>query len=233
MLLSPLNRAFRRHGVHLLKLPDAGIGPGSVLDRSGALFQDLLEVEQLWPAAPEIESIDAAFLTDSINFKTSGGGHLGLGVPNIASVRAVLEGSRAVSIEIRGITLRRAVADGKTEHQADWLHRLNGALGDDELGPLIGMMKRRRIGVVGPRTADIVTAAVHVEQLVFTTDGQGGFGLDAAMDKVIPADIDAGFDVSWERSADLVWSTVGVPIAYAPLRYAWHQWRGRFVPAVV
>lgn len=233
MLLAPLRRSFKRHGAYLLGLPSAAVRPGALLDPGGQLFDDLLEVDAIWDGViPVVEQADGRFLVDKTSFSIAGGGELGVGLPRIGSARAVLQGSRVVHVEIRGVTIRRARAEG-IEHAADWIRRLNQHLDDPWLEVSLDLLKRRRAGWPAPRALDLAEATVHVDEIVFTSDAAGDAGLQAEVERALPVDIEAGFDVQWSRSAELVWRAGDVPIAYLPVRYAWAPRRERFVGALI
>lgn len=231
-MLGPVRRNLKRHGAYLLQLPSAAIRPGALLLDGKQLFQDLLEVDALWSRIPVIESSPARFLIDKTRFEVTGGGQLGLGLPQLGSIQAVANGSRTVSVEVRGVSLRRAL-DTQIEHAADWLNRMNQHLVEPELAAAIDLMKRRRAWAPSPRALDLAEATVHVEKLLFRADSAGQVDLDAEIQSAIPADVKAGFEVTWTRSGELSWRAGDVPIGFIPLRYAWSPRKGRFVAARV
>ncbi len=235
MLLGPLKRSFRRHGAYLLQLPSKAVRPGALLSSEGALFQDLLEVDALWNGrnARLGKKASAHFLLDKSSYSIKVGGNFGVGLPQIGSVKAMAKVSQQMHLEIHGISTRRVRVDHKTEHAADWLIRLNEHLDCTELEPALPLLKRRQAYVPWWRDLDLVEATVHVERLSFKSNDKGAIALSGEIEKALPVDLRAGFDMSWSDEGSLSWKAGDIPIGYLPVRYAWSESEGRFVAAKV
>ena len=231
-LLGPLKKSFKRHGAYLFGLPSADLHAGCAIDQRQMLLQDLLEVDDLWPAgAGHAGKVDAHFLLDETSYMVAGGGKVGAGVPQIGSVKMLVRHSRQVHVEIRGVKLQRVEHDGDIVHVMDWLNQLNAHREVFEVAALLRLMRERKLGRPEPRRVDLVEAAVYVDELIFTTASAGEVDVEARVEAALPVDANAGFDVTWDRSGSLTWHASEVPIGFLPVRYAWAPGSNAFVLA--
>lgn len=235
MLLQPLKQALQPHGIRLLRLPSAAVRAGVLLNSLDEPVLDLNDVEGLWEGTPPQPAAPASarLLLDETSHVVDAGVAFGLGLPALASVRAMVRGHSQTKISFRGVHVRRFEHHGRPLLDISWLERFNQHLDLLQLELVLPEMRQRLRWLPSPRKINIVEATVHVAEMVFTVVDGGEVSAAAEVEKALPVDIEAGFDIHWEDRGQLVWTTKDIPLGFLPVRYAWAPYWKKFMLAQV
>ena len=235
-LLRPLYRLLRRHKIYKLALPDSSIRPGALVHpKTGEVLQHLTDLKGssrtfFDPVGPVTlsEPVPADIVLDTFTQKVAVGGGVDVGIANLVSIRAGVEHSDSVTIEIKGLqkVFLQAGVDqvGKPAllEGGDYITLLNQNLKFMSMDVYLPLFKWRRTGWPAARAVDIAVALVYADSISFTFHTNTQADLEAELQVAVPVDVSMGVGVSHEGSSTVQWNCgLSMPIGYTASRYAW------------
>lgn len=245
-MLQPLQRTLRKLGIYLLKLPSSALRPGAILNAQHEAVQQLTDLRWLGESffAPVgrvrlSAPLDVDTVVNTFVQRVDLNMQVGVGVPNVATIRAGLETATFVEISV-GPLKELKLQVGKDElglpaylEGMDFTELFNE---QHDFGPLQHVrdrMKKRRLYLPTPREFEIVESLIYAESLSFSFYGEVGVGVGLEPSINLAAahaiDMKAGLDVSVAKEGTVTWKNgTRIPLGYRPVRYAWRPIKKRF-----
>ena len=208
--LSGLKKAFAEHGVELLSRPSADMRPGAVFDKKGDVVEHLTDLRdkagKTFFGSPVTLGVpvSASFVLDEVVIKTGGGGDVGLGYLNIASVKAAAKASSEVTVKFGPMRIVRIQAGvdvlGKPAYLegSDYCTLLTENLKWVPFKVLAGQMRKHTLGLPAlfPRRLNVAQALVYADSVDFQFSRSSGVDFEAAVAPCQALDVQAVFQVT-------------------------------------